>query len=129
MKVAAIVAADENTVMSLAHGEKIRIRDTETNKETTMLNPAQNVTGHRRAAVVKALLEQGVEAVITPPAAFCAHSYALATANGLSFWRVPVSASWSDVWNDAGQLNNVLTKSLPKEELANHQHHDGDHHH
>lgn len=124
MKVAAVITNDGQTVMPLVQGERIRIRDLESKEEFEIQNPAMSVTTGRRMAVVKALLENGVDTVISPPEAFCAHSYGVAKANELKFWRVAVGATWSSLWNGVEASTDImLVQELPEDELASHGHH------
>ncbi len=127
MKVAAVIAEDGQTVVPLVSGDIIRIRDTESKEEYELQNPAMSATSGRRIAVVKALLEENVESVISPPEAFCAHSYSVAKSNELNFWRVKEGSSWNSLWSTVQSPADIaLVQELPQEELASHGHH---HHH
>ena len=127
MKVAAVIAEDGQTVVPLVSGDIIRIRDTESKEEYELQNPAMSVSSGRRIAVVNALLEQNVESVISPPEAFCAHSYSVAKTNELNFWRVNEGSSWNLLWSTVQSPTDIaLVQELPQEELASHGHH---HHH
>ncbi len=127
MKVAAVITEDGQTVMPLVQGERIRIRDLESKEEFEIPNPALSATSGRRIAVVKALLENGVDTVISPPEAFCAHSYGVAKANELKFWRVSTGSTWNSLWNGVETPTDImLVQELPEDELASHGHH---HHH
>ena len=127
MKVAAVIADDGQTVMPLVQGDRIRIRDLGSKEEFEIPNPAMSVTSGRRIAVVKAMLEQGVNTVISPPEAFCAHSYGVAKANELSFWRVESGSTWNELFSSVNSPGDILLVfELPEDELASHGHH---HHH
>ena len=121
-----MIAEDGQTVVPLVNGDTIRIRDTESNEEYELQNPAMSVTSGRRIAVVKALLEHNVASVISPPEAFCAHSYGVATANEMNFWRVKEGSTWKSLWSTVQSSADIaFVQELPKEELSSH----GPHHH
>ena len=124
MKVAAVIAGDGQTVMPLLEGERIRIRNIDSKEEFEIENPGLSVAGGKRMVIVKALLELGVDTVVTPPESFCAHSYGVAKANEIRFWRVSAGSKWETLWNGVDTPSaSALSLELPEAELASHHHH------
>ena len=129
MKVAAIIADDGQTVLPLVDGPFIRIRDTASGAEQELDNPALTATQGRRMATLQAMLEHGVEVVVAPPAAFCAHSHKVAQDQGVRFWNVHAGSTWAKLWEDGSEPSTeLLHPSIDPADLAVHGHGHNHHH-
>lgn len=98
MRVAAVIAATGDEVAQIANGPFIRILDTETGETREVVNPAWGLERDRRPTAARALAEQHVDVIVTPPGSFCTPSHAIARRAGMRFWPVPARARWSDIW-------------------------------
>lgn len=118
MQIAAVISPLDERIMPIIAGPLIRIRDTETNTERDIPNPAWGLERNRRPTAARALVEQRVDVILTPPGSFCSPSHTIVRQAGIQFWRVPPEVRWASVWVAHRQpAAYELVSSLPAREL------------
>lgn len=129
MRLAAVVQEDGSTVAGLTGGPTIHIWESSGGAPRVIDNPGFTATSARRMVALKAMLAEGVEAVCTPPKAFCAHSYQQAVRRGLRFVPVEPGTSLEGLQGEGETLAGRAVTELPPDLLAESHHHGHGHDH
>lgn len=116
MRVGAVVRG--NQIVPIIAGPTIRIRDTDTGEETEQSNPAWGLERNRRPTAARALIDAGVDVIVTPPHSFCSPSHALARRAGIRFWPVGNEVGWDALWAaHRYPADDELVSRLPRRAL------------
>ena len=117
MRIGAVVAEDGDTLVPLSDGPTVVIAESESGELARLAHPAAGQQKGRRAAVVRLLVERGVQAVLSVPGAFCTYSAGLAREHELEFIAVEAGTRLSQVLADPETYLSRRTSSLPKDML------------
>lgn len=117
MKIAAVVAADGDTIVPLPEGPEVVIFDGENHLVERYENPGRKVETKRRATVVAFLAEKGVELVCAVPQSFCSFSQGKAQESGMRFLRLPAGTKFSQVLAEPEKFAGQAVKELPLTDL------------
>lgn len=129
MRVAAVVGQDGRTVVGLAEGPQMVIWESADGEGRRLDNPGFVATSGRRMITLKAMLAQGVDAVCTPPAGFCPHSYQQAVRQQIRFIPVEPGTTVGALQAQGEALAGQAVAELAPELLAEPHHHGHGHHH
>ena len=117
MYVAAIIDQEE-VIVPIVEGVKLRIYDTETGSFQDYDNPALGLTEGRRGATLRFAIEKGAAAFASPPQTFCELSYEKAVEEKIRFFHLEPGVSFNSF---KGQLADGLVtaeEKLPGGEIA-----------
>lgn len=118
MMIIAAVIDEQEIIVPIVEGEKIRLYDTETKLYQEFSNPAAQLKEGRRGASLRFAEQRGAVAFAAPPQTFCELSYEKAVEDQVKFFHLAAPLPFSQFKEQIDQKTIAVQEILPENEIA-----------